>query len=90
MNWLELLPHCEQQSLVVSHFNNQQITLSKASWQAEANKLAEVFTKLSGQSVAFQVDNTPPWLILDSLLCELEKVAIPLPVFFTHSRYNIV
>ncbi|MEH6397198.1 AMP-binding protein [Pseudoalteromonas sp.] len=83
MNWLELLPHCEQQSLVISHYNNQQITLSKASWQAEANKLAEVFTKLSGQSVAFQVDNTPPWLILDSLLSELEKVAIPLPVFFT-------
>ncbi|KPH65573.1 MULTISPECIES: AMP-binding protein [Pseudoalteromonas] len=82
MNWLNMLPHHAQQTVLVSH-DEQETTFTKAELNDEAIKLGELLATLKGHGIAYQVDNNPAWLVIDSVISELRQVAIPLPLFFS-------
>ena len=83
MNWFAQLPHRDSDVLLMCQHPDGVRSLTKHGFLEEVARLLPTLAEFSGQGVAFQLDNTPAWCVLEAAITELERVAIPLPTFFT-------
>lgn len=83
MGLLSQLPHAALDTVIVDHHNQQMQPISKQTLMQEVAELIIDFKALDMSVVAFVMDNTPAWLIVDFALIELQQVSIPLPTFFS-------
>lgn len=59
---------------------------TKHDFQQQCGALVEHLSTLDGACVAFHMDNSPAWIALDLALSECNKIALPLPLFFTQAQ----
>ena len=82
MSILNSLNDLATQPAVVAHFANQTQQFTGTELLQEINKVAEIFANSDADAIAFQLDNTPAWLVLDAATSVANKVAIPIAHFF--------
>ena len=83
MSWLTQLPHKDSDTLMVCHKSDGVRSLTKKEFTEQVTRLLPTLAEFDAQGVAYQLDNTPAWCVLEAALSELKRVAIPLPTFFT-------
>ena len=90
MSMLNSLSDLATQPAVVAHFTNQTQQLTGTEVLQEINKVAEIFANSDANAIAFQLDNTPAWLVLDAATNVANKVAIPIAHFFSQQQTQYV
>ena len=90
MSMLNSLSDLAIQPAVVAHFANQTQQFTGAELLQEINKVAEIFANSDADAIAFQLDNTPAWLVLDAATSVANKVAIPIAHFFSQQQTQYV
>jgi len=72
--------------VVVSYLANKVMPISALELQQETNKLTAIFNALDSGAIAFQLDNTPAWLVVDAATSAANKVAVPIAHFFSQQQ----
>ncbi|WP_194868170.1 AMP-binding protein [Pseudoalteromonas sp. PPB1] len=80
--FLDKTPHSQQQVIL----EDEHGTWTKHLLQQASNELSGVFEELEGECVAFQMDNSAAWIAVDFALNDSNKIALPLPLFFTRAQ----
>ncbi|QTL37656.1 AMP-binding protein [Pseudoalteromonas viridis] len=65
---------------------SEQARWTRHAFQQQCDALAALVSELDGACIAFQMDNSPAWIAVDLVLSECNKVALPLPLFFTPAQ----
>ena len=76
--------------VVVAHSNNKTIDIKGVELAEQTNKLAEIFKTLNAHVIAYQLDNTPSWLVLDFATQLTDKIAVPIAHFFSEQQTHHV
>ena len=68
MSLLNNINKVANEPVVVSYLANKVMPISVLELQQETNKLTAIFNALDSGAIAFQLDNTPAWLVVDAFL----------------------
>ena len=90
MSLLNNINKVANEPVVVSYLANKVMPISALELQQETNKLTAIFNALDSGAIAFQLDNTPAWLVVDAATSAANKVAVPIAHFFSQQQTQYV
>lgn len=90
MSLLNSINKPANEPVIVSYLANQTVQINTAEFRDEINKVASIFAGLEQGAIAFQLDNTPAWLVIDAATQSAKKVAVPIAHFFSLQQTQYV
>lgn len=77
-------------TIIVAHSNNKARPITAEEFEVHVNKVTNTLNQFNANVVAYKVDNTPAWLVLDAATSATNKVAVPIAHFFSEQQTHHV
>jgi long-subunit acyl-CoA synthetase (AMP-forming) len=76
--------------VIIAHLNNQTLKISGIELNQQIQMLTRILRNFDGKAVAYKIDNTPAWLVIDAATAAAKKVAVPIACFFSDEQTHSV
>ncbi|HDY93785.1 MAG TPA: long-chain fatty acid--CoA ligase, partial [Pseudoalteromonas sp.] len=76
--------------LIIAHNKEQTLEINSDEFNQQIQKVVKILQSFNGKCVAYKLDNTPAWLVIDAATAVSNKVAVPIAHFFSEQQTQYV
>lgn len=76
--------------LIIAHNKDQTREINGDEFNQQIQKVVKILQGFSGKGIAYKLDNTPAWLVIDAATAVSNKVAVPIAHFFSEQQTQYV
>ncbi|MBB1325479.1 AMP-binding protein [Pseudoalteromonas sp. SR45-1] len=76
--------------LIIAHNKEQTLEINGDEFNQQIQKVVKILYSFNGKCIAYKLDNTPAWLVIDAAAAVSNKVAVPIAHFFSEQQTQYV
>ncbi|MEI8618562.1 hypothetical protein P4S63_19620 [Pseudoalteromonas sp. B193] len=75
--------------LIVAYNKEQTLEINGDEFNQQIQKVVKILHSFNGKCIAYKLDNTPAWLVIDAAAAVSNKVAVPIAHFLVNNKLNM-
>ena len=76
--------------LIIAHNKDLTREINSGEFNQQIQNVVTVLQSFNGKCIAYKLDNTPAWLVIDAAAAVSNKVAVPIAHFFSEQQTQYV